>query len=101
MNSAIHDRIVRFLEDYAPSSSVPFIKVDYDAWAQHVYDELKSVKCSEKREDLWFELRCILNNIVFIMTSDLVDGTSQYQMIQDDVGESEAFGELNEIYDLL
>lgn len=104
MESSIHKRITSFLDDYAPHPSYPFIKVDYEAWAHHLYGELKTLKNThehEDRSDEEVELGWILNNVVFAMTSEAVDGTSMYQMMQDDVRNSEAFEEICEIYQLI
>lgn len=99
MNTKINKRITLFLEDYAPHSSYPFIKVDYNAWAQHVYDELVTLKRTlTTPDDLPYCLVEIITNIVFIMTSDAVDGTSDYQCMQESVTEGQIYTDMHETF---
>lgn len=102
MNTKINKRITLFLEDYAPHSSHPFIKVDYNAWARHVYDELVTLKRTlQPWHDLPYCLGEIIINIVFAMTSEVVDGTSAYQDMQDSATEGQIYTDMHEIYNLV
>jgi len=101
MNSEVRKRINSFLYDYAPQSDHPFIRVDYEAWAQHVYDQLVKVKRTNVTNDLPFHIREIIINTVFAMTSEAVDGTSEYQAMQDRVANGKVLTDMHKIYKLL
>lgn len=101
-NKAVFDRIASFLDEYAPHSDHPFIKVDYKAWTRHVYDDLSCLKRKNLPDDdgdLSYFIRQIVINIIFVMTSEVIDGTSAYQDLQD--VDEEIFDEMREIYDLI
>ena len=82
----IKEKIREFLDSYAPNPHLPFIRIDYDRWTDHVYNELKGRP--RKNDD---ELRSILLNILCTLTNETV--------IQDS-GVEEAMEPFREIYDM-